>query len=360
MTDLFERIADLLARFPKASDVHVQTGKPVKYRVPGGLLPDGGGEVTAEALAALIDRIGPGQWRERLVQGGGHLDFSAELPGHRLRCNLFRFGGMGALALAARRLAERPPALESLGLPESAQRLTERSCGLVLVTGPTGSGKSTTLAAMVDRINRTRACHILTIEDPIEYLHRDDKATVAQREVGADTESFEAGLVAALREDPDVILLGEIRNRRTMETALAAAETGHLVLATLHTSSAVTTVERVCDFFREEEKILARSVLASVLAGVISQALVPCKDRSGRALACEVLLNTAPAAGLIREGKTHQLPNLMMTSRQDGMRLMNAHLEELTVRGVVAYEDAAAAAYDPAGLAQALRRRASA
>lgn len=354
--DLYSRIVDLLARLPKASDLHVQAGKPVKHRTPEGLLPDGGGKVSAEELAALIDRIGPDGWRERLKRGGGHLDFSAEFPIARLRCNLFRFGGNGSLALAARRLSERPPALETLGLPEAAQKLIERSSGLILVTGPTGSGKTTTLAAMVDRVNRSRACHIVTLEDPIEYLHRDEKATIVQREVGSDTDSFETGLAAALREDPDIILLGEIRSRRVMETALAAAETGHLVLATLHTSSAASTVERVSDFFQQEEKLLARSVLASVLAGVVCQALVPLKDRSGRALACEVLLNTSACAGLIREGKTHQIPNLMMTSRQDGMQLMNAHLERLVTRGVIVHEDALAAAYDPAGLEQAMRR----
>ena len=354
--DLSERIAEVIATIPHASDIHIQAGKPLKHRTPAGVLDDGRGAVGDDEIVALADRIAPGGWRDRIEHGGGHIDFSAQIGTARLRCNLFRYGGLGRLALAMRRLADTVPPLDSLGLPQAAQALADRACGLVLVTGPTGSGKSTTLAAMIGRINERRPCHIITIEDPIEYVHRDGMATIAQREIGADASSFERGLIAAMREDPDVILIGEIRNKATMETALQAAETGHLVLATLHTSSAATTVERVTDFFHQEEKILARSVLASVLAGVVAQTLVPSRDGTRRWLASEVLINNSAVAGVIREGKTHQIPNLILSSRSDGMRLMNASLEELVAGGAITADAAIAASYDPAQLAKALKR----
>lgn len=348
--DLLKRIEDIIATIPNASDIHIQSGKPVKHRTPVGVFDDGQEPVSDGEIEVFIDRIAPKGWRDRVDQDGGHIDFSAQIGMARLRCNLFKYGGIGRMAIAMRRLSDTIPRLDSLGLPQAAQALADRACGLVLVTGPTGSGKSTTLASMIGRINETRPCHIITIEDPIEYVHRDARATIAQREIGADASSFERGLIAAMREDPDVILIGEIRNKATMETALQAAETGHLVLATLHTSSAATTVERVTDFFHQEEKILARSVLASVLAGVVAQTLVPSRDGTRRWLASEVLINNSAVAGVIREGKTHQIPNLILASRSEGMRLMNASLEELVAAGAITADAAIAASYDPKAL----------
>src|SRR5690606_38237188 len=246
------------------------------------------------------------------------VDFAYSLPGvGRFRANVYR--QRGSLAAAFRLIPTSVPDLDELGLPPAVAGLCELSQGLVLVTGPTGSGKSTTLAAMVDRINRTRRLHIVTLEDPIEYLHRHRRSLVNQREVGIDVPTFAAGLRAALREDPDVIMVGEMRDLETIATALTAAETGHLVLATLHTPSAPQAVDRIIDVFPAEQQNQVRVQLAGVLEAVIAQRLVPTADGRGRHVVAEVLLGTAAVRNLIREGKTAQLPAVMETSRQYGM-----------------------------------------
>ena len=262
----------------------------------------------------------------------------------RLRVNGFQ--QRGSVALAMRLMPYDLPELAALGVPEVVQRWTELPQGMVLVTGPTGSGKSTTLAAMVDRINRSRACHILTIEDPIEYVHRHRLAAVNQREVGTDTDTFASGLRSALREDPDVLLVGEMRDLETIQAALTIAETGHLVLATMHTNDAAQALDRVVDVFPGDQQGQIRVQLAGVLAGIVYQRLLP-RIGGGRVAAHEVLVATSAVRNMIREGKTRQLRNTLATGGREGMQTLEQALSGLVSDGVVAAEAASAASMHP-------------
>lgn len=267
----------------------------------------------------------------------GELDFSYSIPGlTRFRVNAYR--QRGVISVALRVIPTRVPSIEELGLPEILKQIALQRHGLVLCTGPTGSGKSTTLAAMINEINDKRNCHILTLEDPIEYLHSHGNSIVHQREVGIDTMTFAAGLRAALRQDPDVILVGEMRDLETISIALEAAETGHLVLATLHTTDAAKTVDRIIDVFPAHQQQQVRIQLSSCLNAVIAQQLLPRIDREGMVAALEILIGTAAVRNIIREGNSAQLETVMQTGAKYGMVVMNNYLVQLYERGIINME----------------------
>ena len=276
----------------------------------------------------------------------GEIDFSYSLSGYgRFRVNAFR--QRGTIAIVLRLVADKVPTLEDLKHPEIMKTLSLKPRGLVLVTGPTGSGKSTTLAAMINLINQTEAAHIITMEDPIEYLHRHNKSIVNQREVNTDSISFANALRAALREDPDVILVGEMRDAETVSTAITAAETGHLVFATLHTSDAAQTIDRIIDTFPPHQQQQVKSQLSMILQGIISQQLLPLKDGSGRIAALEILVATPAIRNLIREGKTHQILSSVQTGAKYGMQTMDMALRDLVQKNLVEFEEALSLASDP-------------
>jgi twitching motility protein PilT len=342
------RLAELLHEGRDFSDLHLREGGPLRLRCAGQLRAEDDRPVSRQQLLSLLSHLCPDEsWEVHLGEGGGQWDFSFSLAGARFRCNLHRCDGGRGLAMVLRRLDGQAATPADLGLPESVLEFVDRRAGLVLVTGPTGAGKSTTLSAFVDHINRTRDGKIVTIEDPIELLHPSRRCTIVQREVGTDVQSFAQGLRAAFRQDPDVILIGEIRDRDTLETALAAAEAGHLVLSTLHTLSAAKTVDRIADFFAGEDKALVRSVLASVLVGVVGQVLLPREDGLGRVLAWELMEVTPAIASLIRDGRSHQIPNAMATGARSNLQLLNRTLMQLVRARVVTLRAARHASYDP-------------
>ena len=321
-----------------ASDLHIIAGAPPGFRTRGELRPEGKTKLMPEMTRDLIYQVFTEEQR-KTFEKQGYLDFSFSFPGvgrFRVNAHLQR----GSVAAAFRLIPINPPSFSELGLPEIILDLALRPKGLVLITGPTGSGKSTTLASMIDNINENRAVHIITVEDPIEYLHSHKKAMVEQIEVGMDIPSFALALKFALRQDPDVILIGEMRDLETIATAITAAETGHLVLATLHTQDAPQTINRIIDVFPPHQQSQIRVQLASALQGIIAQALLPRKDRSGRIAALEIMINTPAVANLIRGGKTHQLYTNIQTGAQYGMKLMDDALRQLVKKGVVSAEDA--------------------
>lgn len=310
----------------KASDLHVSIGSPPVLRIDGALIAMEEEEVSASMMDELPSLILT-EKELRHFQEEGEIDLSYSIPGvSRYRVNLYR--QRGTVSVAARVIPTRIPSLEELEMPPILNSLVEKPYGLFLVTGPTGSGKSTTLAAMIDRINETQRKHIITLEDPIEYLHANKRSIIEQREIGNDTGSFYSGLRAALRQDPDVILVGEMRDLETISTALSAAETGHLVLATLHTNDAPQTVDRIIDIFPAEQQTQIRTQVASVLIGVLSMRLLP-RTNGGRIAATEMMVNTPAVANLIRLNKTHQIRSLMQTGRAQGMHTMEMHIREL-------------------------------
>lgn len=324
-----------------ASDIHLSWGIRPLLRVDGQLAP-------VEELSPLTDA--DCERYALALTGGqplglcGEVDLARTVAGVRLRVNLFR--RQGHISAALRLLAEHIPALDSLGLPPAAAGLTELPRGIVLVTGETGSGKSTTLAAMLDRINHTRRSHILTLEDPIEYVYTPDRCLISQREIGSDTASYADGLRAALREDPDVILIGEMRDLETIETALTAAETGHLVFATLHTGSAADSVDRVVSVFPQGRQQQVRMQLSMTLQAVLSQQLLPRAGGPGRVLACELMVTSPAIRNLIREGKTPQIANALATSARDGGITMDNALIRLALARAITAECACRAARD--------------
>lgn len=309
-----------------ASDLHLRAGSPPLIRLHGRLQPlpeaDSADGYEAALLAILTES------QRQTFTTRNDLDFAYEIPGvARFRVNLLRqHRGVGAVF---RLLPSRIRTLEELGLPQIVYSLARLEQGLVLVTGPTGSGKSTTLAAIIDHINRESDKHIVTIEDPLEFIHPSKKSLVTQREVGAHTTSFAAALRAVLREDPDIILLGELRDLETISLAITAAETGHLVFGTLHTRTAASTVDRLIDVFPPDQQGQIRTMLAETLKGVIAQQLLIRADGQGRVIAVEILIGTTALANLIREGKTYQIPSLMQTGRREGMQTMDQAILEL-------------------------------
>ncbi|MBX5465640.1 MAG: type IV pilus twitching motility protein PilT [Clostridia bacterium] len=319
-----------------ASDLHLTVESPPVLRVNGELVDLEGPRLRPEDVRRLVEPVLDERSRAALERDG-QVDFAYSLPGvGRFRVNVYR--QRGSLAAALRLIPMHVPPLESLGLPASVDAFCELAQGLVLVTGPTGHGKSTTLAAMVDRINHSRRAHVVTLEDPIEYLHRHDRSLVDQREIGLDAPSFAAGLRAALREDPDVIMVGEMRDLETIAIALTAAETGHLVLATLHTPSAPLAVDRIVDVFPAEQQNQVRVQLAGVLEGIVAQRLVPSSDGRRRYPVAEVLVATHAVRNLIREGKTAQLASVMESSRQQGMVTLRESAGRLLAGGLVTPE----------------------
>jgi twitching motility protein PilT len=320
-----------------ASDLHLAVGSPPLVRVHGALNPiDGLAPLTPKDTQELLYRILSTEQQKRL-EIERQIDISYAISGiARFRVNVFfQRGGLGA---ALRLVPYNILTLEELGLPAGLHELAQRPRGLVLVTGPTGSGKSTTLAALIDEINRARAAHILTIEDPIEFLHRHRRCLVNQREIGTDARGFAEALRGGLRQDPDVILLGEMRDLETVATALTAAETGHLVFATLHTRGAAATIDRVIDVFPAEQQSQVRAQLAASLEGVVTQALLPTADGQGRVAAVEIMLPDYAVRNLIRQRKVEQIYSVMQTNTARGMQTMEQSLCELVLRGTVTTE----------------------
>ncbi len=329
----------------KVSDIHITAGVPPVYRINGQLVRTNRPVLSMYDTAAIMEELVSTEQRERFL-AKGELDFSFALPGiSRFRANVFR--QRGAMGLALRIINEHIATLDELGHPEILKSLARQSRGLVLVTGPTGSGKSTTLAAMLDLINSERACHILTLEDPIEFLHKHKKSIVNQREIYSDTNSFADALRAALREDPDVILVGEMRDVETIGIAVTAAETGHLVFATLHTGDAAQTVDRIIDVFPSYQQQQIRVQLSLTLQGIISQQLIPRRDGAGRAVAMEILTATQALRNLIREGKSHQILSVIQTGARNGMQSMDLALKNLYGAGKISYEEALMRASNP-------------
>ena len=321
-----------------ASDLHVTAGLPPMVRVTGSVKPLDYEPLTPNATRDLIYDILSNDQRQRL-ESEWELDFSYSLP-HSSRFRVNVYFQRGAIGAAFRTIPHEIVSLEKLGLPKAVEGLTEKPRGLVLVTGPTGSGKSTTLAAMIDRINETRDEHIMSVEDPIEFLHAHKRCIVNQREVNQDTKSFAQALKHVLRQDPDVILVGEMRDLETISLAVTAAETGHLVFGTLHTQDAPQTVDRIIDVFPPHQQHQIRAQLANALQGIITQTLIPTYDGSGRVVACEVLMPTPGVRNLIREGKNHQIYSAMQTGGKFGMQTMDAALVELVRRGKIRREEA--------------------
>jgi twitching motility protein PilT len=323
----------------QASDLHLTVGRPPMIRVYGELVPISGKEVLSNNLICeLIARILDENRKQILLQTG-QVDFSYGMTGvARFRVNVFR--QRGAFSAVMRTIPTEIPKLETLGVPQTVTTLAEKSRGLVLVTGPTGSGKTTTLASLIDLINERRNCHILTLEDPIEFLHRHKQSIVNQREVGTDTDSFGNGLRAALREDPDVILVGEMRDLETIKIALTAAETGHLVFATLHTNDVMQTVDRIIDVFPPHQQTQIRMQLALTIQGIVAQQLIPRIDQSGRVLATEIMFVTSAARNLIREGKTYQLPTIIQTGGRLGMHTMDSSLKQFYDQRIISLQEA--------------------
>ena len=339
---LIEELLELTVNMG-ASDLHISSALPPVIRVDGKLLRTEYPPLTADEVESLIFPMLSNEQRRTLEQQW-ELDLSYGIHGlGRFRVNVYK--DKGVYAAAFRTITSRIPNFESLGLPSVVKKITERPRGLILVTGPTGSGKSTTLAAMIDYINENRSEHILTIEDPIEFIHTSKKSVVHQRELGQDTRSFANALKSALREDPDIILVGEMRDLETISLALTAAETGHLVMGTLHTSSASQTIDRIIDVFPEGQQQQIRVQLSSGLIGVFSQTLLPRVEddgvtKRGRVMAQEVMVVNSAVANLIREGKTAQIYSAIQTGAQYGMQTLENSLKELYLRSQITLEDA--------------------
>jgi twitching motility protein PilT len=348
-----ELLEHMVAR--NASDLHVTVGTPPAVRVRGEVQRlQGYDPLTPEDTQQLLYRILSSEQQKQL-ELKRQLDFSHSLPGlARFRVNVyFQRETIGA---AFRLIPAELKTLEELGIPSSLHQLAEKPRGLVLVTGPTGSGKSTTLAALIDEINRNRSEHILTVEDPIEFLHRHKRCIVNQREIGPDATSFAEALRAALRQDPDVILVGEMRDLETIATALTAAETGHLVFGTLHTQSAPSTIDRIIDVFPAEQQEQVRIQIASSLQGVVTQALLPTADGKGRVPALEILLPDDAVRNLVRQGKVEQIYSVMQTNTGRGMQTMEQSLADLIQRRVVELEVGLSRSSRPAQLIGLLER----
>lgn len=335
------------AKAMKVSDLHLKAGLPPCVRVDGALtgLPGYGPLSREECDRLCAELLGED------LPAFGELDFARTVEETRLRVNLFH--SQGGICAAIRLLSDVIPPLDSLGLPPSAMELKDLARGIVLVTGETGSGKSTTLAAILNEINHTRPCHILTLEDPIEYQYTPDRSLINQREIGKDTASYAQGLREALREDPDILLIGEMRDLDTIETALTAAETGHLVFATLHTNSAADSVDRIVSVFPAGRQQQARMQLSTTLKAVLSQQLLP-RIGGGRTLACEIMIVNPAIRNLIREGKTPQISSTIATSARDGSLAMDACLMRLYRDRKITRDTALQAAQDPEYLKKSL------
>jgi twitching motility protein PilT len=330
--DFADLLMEVVSR--RASDLHLSSGAKPTVRVRGRLAPmDSFPKLSSTDTREIVYSILTGDQRQRL-ETNWQLDFAYSIPGHaRFRVNAYY--QRGAIGAAFRLIPVGLTSIDELGLPATVHEFTRKPRGFVLVTGPTGSGKSTSLAAMIDEINRTREEHIMTIEDPIEFLHGHKKCLVNQRELGSDAQSFSEALKAALRQDPDVILVGEMRDLETISTALTAAETGHLVFATLHTQDTAQTIDRVIDVFPAHQQGQVRVQLSVSLQGIMTQQLLPTTDGAGRVVATEILVPNPAVRNLIREGKTHQIYSVLQTSSAAGMQTMDASLAMLVRQGKI-------------------------
>jgi len=333
-----------LAIEKKASDLHLSVSVAPTLRIDGHLIAVPSEEVlTGESCAKLVKSLMTDEQIKRIVEKK-ELDFSFGYKDTRFRTNAFY--QKGYLQASLRLINHEIKSMTDLGLPPILEKFTVPSQGFVIITGPTGHGKSTTLASMVEHINKTRSEHIITIEDPIEYVFEHEKSIISQREIGSDTYSFSHALRSVLREDPNVVLVGEMRDLETIEAALTVAETGHLVFTTLHTNSAAQTADRIIDVFPPHQQQQVRMQLANVLLGVVSQRLIP-KTNGGRIAACEIMLANSAVKNLIREGKTHQINNIIQTSASEGMISLDKVLAELVSKGDITLDDALTWALDP-------------
>lgn len=333
MADLLQLVVD-----EGASDLHIEVGVPPVLRIHGGMHPIDAPPLRPEDTERLMKSITSDDYIQQVRSGGG-ADFGfAFEQSARFRVSVFRQKGFFGMVL--RQIPRMFLTFEEIGLSPMLKELLYKPRGLVLVTGPTGSGKSTTLASMVNIINEERDCHIITLEDPIEYFHDHKKSVVIQREIGVDVPNFAEGLRRALRQDPDIIMVGEMRDLETISLAITASETGHLVFGTLHTASAGRTLDRMLDAFPFEQQAQIRTMVSGSLRGIISQQLVPRADGRGRVLATEVLINTPASANLIREQKTYMLPSVLQTGKKQGMHTMDDCLLELVEKGVILAQEA--------------------
>jgi len=327
------------------SDLHLSTGQPPLIRLRGHMVRSQAPALDAESAREIIYSAMSEEHRQAF-EANSELDFAFELPGlARFRANVFR--QRRGISAVYRVIIAKIRTLDDLGAPQVLRDLAMRERGLVLVTGPTGSGKSTTLAAMIDYVNENRQGHIITIEDPIEFVHESKKCLVHQREVGTHTDSFAAALRSALREDPDILLVGELRDLETTALAVTAAETGHLVFGTLHTNSAAKTIDRLIDIFPADRQSQIRTMLSESLEGVIAQTLLPTADGKGRAAALEILIGVPALRNLIREGKTVQIPSVMQVGAQHGMQTIDQAIMELLAAGKISKEEAQARTNNP-------------
>ncbi len=351
MISLHQLLNDMIQK--GASDLHLTVGSPPMFRINGDLVPVMEEKLTPELTQKLAYSI-LNENQKKTFEQTNELDLSFGIQNlSRFRANIFM--QRGCVTSALRSIPYQVKSIDELGLPAIVKKLCDRPQGLVLVTGPTGSGKSTTLAAMIDKINSERSEHILTIEDPIEFVHRHKKGIINQREVKSDTESFKNALKYALRQDPDIVLIGEMRDLETIETALTIAETGHLTFGTLHTNSAAQTINRVIDMFPATQQTTIRSQLAFVLEAVISQALLP-KTSGGRILAAEILVVTPAIRALIRDDKVHQIQGIMEAGQKFGSQTMNAVLAELCRRHLIRKTDAMAYSPEPEQLEKLINK----
>jgi twitching motility protein PilT len=337
MATLYDLLRMMIEK--NASDLHITTGSPPRLRIDGKLVNIDHPPLTPADTKALCYSVLTDAQKHKFEENN-ELDLSFGIKGiSRFRANIFM--QRGAVAGAFRTIPFEIRGFKELGLPEITNEIVKKPRGLVLVTGPTGSGKSTTLAAIVDKINSERSDHIITIEDPIEYLHPHKKCLINQREINSDTESFRTALRYVLRQDPNVVLIGEMRDLETIEAALTVSETGHLTLATLHTNSAIQTINRIIDVFPPHQQEQIRVQLSFVLEGIFAQQLIPKKSGQGRVLAVEVLIPNPAIRNLIREDKIHQIYSMMQTGQAThGMQTMNQSLFDLYMRGLISYEDA--------------------
>ncbi|MBO7299590.1 MAG: type IV pilus twitching motility protein PilT [Kiritimatiellae bacterium] len=328
-----------------ASDLHITVGVPPMLRIHGDLTPLDSPPLTPADTERLVRSICTEDQMRQVNENGG-ADFGLAF-GDKARFRVSVLKGKGNYGTVLRQIPNDLLPLSVIGLPPQIEELLYKPRGLVLVTGPTGSGKTTTLASMLNYINEKRACHIITIEDPIEYYHTHKSSVVTQREVGSDVPSFSEALRRALRQDPDVILVGEMRDLETMQAAISAAETGHLVFATLHTTGAASTVDRIVDAFPTDQQGQVRMQLSGGLVAVISQLLLPRIDKPGRVAAFEVMVNTPSIAAMIRDGNTHRITSDIQTGAKFGMQTLDAHLLELFKAGRISYEDLISKSRDP-------------
>ena len=348
MSDLLQLVVE-----EGVSDLHIEVGAPPMVRLHGGMTPLDVPPLTPEDTERMVKSIAS-EVNLQQISEIGSTDFGFSFS-DKARFRVSAFKQKGHYGTVLRQIPNRLLTLEQIGLPPSTKNLLYRPRGLILVTGPTGSGKSTTLASMIDIVNTERDCHIITVEDPIEFYHTHKRSMVIQREIGSDTTSFKEALRRALRQDPDVILVGEMRDLETIEAAVSAAETGHLVFGTLHTTGAARTVDRIVDAFPTNQQEQIRTQLAASLVAVISQVLLPRNDKPGRVAAFEIMITTPSIQALIRENKTYRITSELQTGAKFGMNTLDSHLLELYNNKVISYKELIMAAQDGESMRQKLQ-----